>query len=71
MGPRISAACFFAPTLAYRNEPIGPTEELVSEESPPIYKGISISRYIPFFRSKDRDGTIALPHLKINGAREP
>ncbi|OMP04937.1 Oxoglutarate/iron-dependent dioxygenase [Corchorus olitorius] len=70
MGPRISAACFFAPTLAYRNEPITPAEELVSEESPPIYKGFSINRYIPFFRSKDRDGTIALPHFKINGDME-
>ncbi|OMO63685.1 Oxoglutarate/iron-dependent dioxygenase [Corchorus olitorius] len=66
VGPRISAACFFAPTPAYRDEPIGPAKELVSEKTPPIYRELSFLQYLPYFRSKGRDGTIALPHFKLS-----
>ncbi|CAI9118216.1 OLC1v1019751C1 [Oldenlandia corymbosa var. corymbosa] len=56
-GPRISVACFFigvaAPPVTY-----GPSKELISEESPAIYKEFTVQEYIGkfFARSIDQSG---------------
>ncbi|CAI9118215.1 OLC1v1019750C1 [Oldenlandia corymbosa var. corymbosa] len=53
-GPRISAACFFVgnpdPTYAY-----GPIKELISEESPALYKEFTVREYIRNFFARTID----------------
>ncbi|KAK8620575.1 hypothetical protein V6N13_067046 [Hibiscus sabdariffa] len=67
VGPRISAACCFAPTPALKDKPYGAAEELVSAENPPIYKPTSLHQYLSCYRLNGKDNRLVLPHFKISG----
>ncbi|KAL4339926.1 hypothetical protein GQ457_08G007950 [Hibiscus cannabinus] len=67
VGPRISAACCFAPTPALKDKPYGAAEELVSSENPPIYKPTSLHQYLSCYRLNGKDNRLVLPHFKISG----
>ncbi|KAI3926129.1 hypothetical protein MKW98_028265 [Papaver atlanticum] len=65
-GPRISVACFlnakFSNTKIY-----GPIKEILTEESPPIYKSITMKEYAENFFRKKRDGVSTLNYFKLSG----
>ncbi|XP_059632372.1 1-aminocyclopropane-1-carboxylate oxidase homolog 1-like [Cornus florida] len=63
VGPRISVACFLTAAAA-STKVYGPIEELISEESPPLYREFTVSEYISNFRSRALD-TPGLDHFKL------
>ncbi|KAK3407173.1 hypothetical protein EUGRSUZ_K03273 [Eucalyptus grandis] len=65
VGPRISVACFLAPSKTGKNRPLGPIKELLSENNPPIYKETSLSEYVACARSHGL-ATSTLPHFRIS-----
>ncbi|KAJ8899406.1 hypothetical protein K2173_018380 [Erythroxylum novogranatense] len=54
---RASVACFFQPSTVNRLKPYAAIKELLSDRNPPIYREISFSEFITYFRSKDLDET--------------
>lgn len=62
-GPRISVACFLkgviVPPKLY-----GPIKELISEESPPVFKDFVVSDYLEKFFSKAFDKS-SLDYLRL------
>lgn len=63
--PRISVATFFYPK-SYESKLYGPIEELLSEDTPPMYRETSTKGYITFLKSKGLDGKSNLRHFKIS-----
>ncbi|XP_059632378.1 1-aminocyclopropane-1-carboxylate oxidase homolog 1-like [Cornus florida] len=63
VGPRISVACFFT-GVAVPAKLYGPIEELISEESPPVYREFLVREYLSkfFSRALDKSG---LDHYKL------
>ncbi|XP_022719115.1 1-aminocyclopropane-1-carboxylate oxidase homolog 1-like isoform X1 [Durio zibethinus] len=64
-GPRISVACLFTTFYQPSNKLYGPIKELLSEESPPLYKETLIKNYLYSFRSLGRDNDSALAFLRL------
>uniref|UniRef100_A0A7N0UEY5 Fe2OG dioxygenase domain-containing protein n=1 Tax=Kalanchoe fedtschenkoi TaxID=63787 RepID=A0A7N0UEY5_KALFE len=65
-GPRVSAACFFNPSSKNKTrKAYEPIKQCLTDENPPIYKGVCYSDYLLYSRSKGLDGTSALPHFKL------
>ncbi|KAL3648792.1 hypothetical protein CASFOL_005195 [Castilleja foliolosa] len=64
IGPRISVACFFDGPV---NEAkiYGPIKELISEESPAIYKEVVLGNYISKFFNTGLDNYRALDYYKL------
>ncbi|XP_073285006.1 1-aminocyclopropane-1-carboxylate oxidase homolog 1-like [Primulina huaijiensis] len=64
IGPRISVACFFSGPL---NEAkiYGPIKELISQESPPLYRDVVLSDYVAKFLSAGLDNYRALDYYKF------
>ncbi|GMH02353.1 hypothetical protein Nepgr_004192 [Nepenthes gracilis] len=65
IGPRVSAACFFYPSVEKKCIPYGPVKEFLSKENPPIYRETAATEYLAYYRSKGLDGMSALPHFKL------
>ncbi|KAL0444814.1 UNVERIFIED_CONTAM: 1-aminocyclopropane-1-carboxylate oxidase7 [Sesamum latifolium] len=45
VGPRISVACFFTPSLGAAAKPFAPIKELLSDENPAIYREFMFREY--------------------------
>lgn len=65
VGPRISVACFFSPSVEASSKPFGPIKELLNEDNPPKYRETTFAEYEAFFVAKGLDGTSALAPYKI------
>lgn len=64
---RVSVACFLSPDDKLKL--YGPIKELVSENSPCLYKQTSYVEFVAhYFREKAFLGSRALPHFKTNRA---
>jgi len=63
IGPRISVACFFT-GVAVPPKLYGPIEELISEESPKVYKEFAVGEYMRKFFSRALDKS-CLDHYKL------
>ncbi|KAM7462968.1 hypothetical protein LguiA_031089 [Lonicera macranthoides] len=64
VGPRISVACFFAGIFA-PPKIYSPIKELISEESPIIYKEFTVSDYVTKFYSRPLDHKSGLDLFKL------
>ncbi|KAL6968214.1 hypothetical protein U1Q18_034015 [Sarracenia purpurea var. burkii] len=65
VGPRISTACFFYPSVANKSKRYGPIKEFLSNSNPPIYRETHHNEYQAYYRSKGLDGTAALLNFKL------
>ncbi|XP_057798077.1 1-aminocyclopropane-1-carboxylate oxidase homolog 1-like [Salvia miltiorrhiza] len=65
VGPRISVACFFTPSMSAAAKPFGPIKELLSDENPAIYREFMFRDYCQYYKIKGQDVSSALPHYKI------
>lgn len=65
IGPRISAACFFYPSVANNYKPYGPIKKLLEETGPPIYRETSHKQYMAYYKQKGLDGASSLPFFKL------
>ncbi|KAJ8752495.1 hypothetical protein K2173_004783 [Erythroxylum novogranatense] len=70
VGPRISVSCNFRTHFVKENSSssrlYGPIKDLVSKESPPLYRETTIEEYITHFCAKGLDGTSALHKFKLS-----
>ena len=66
-GPRISVASFFKPRyeIGSDSQVYGPIPELLSEESPPIYRHVKYSEFMENYVNRGLDGTSALAPFKL------
>ncbi|ESQ44689.1 hypothetical protein EUTSA_v10003233mg [Eutrema salsugineum] len=64
-GPRISVACFFSSSLSPNPTVYGPIKELLSDEDPAKYKGITIPEYTAGYLASGYDGKSHLSKFKV------
>lgn len=64
-GPRISVACFFSSSLFPNATVYGPIKELLSDESPAKYRGITIPEYTSGYLASGFDGKSHLSKYRI------
>ncbi|KAH6811512.1 hypothetical protein C2S51_025274 [Perilla frutescens var. frutescens] len=65
VGPRISVACFFTPSMAAAAKPFAPIKEILSDENPAVYREFMFREYCQYYKIKGQDVVSALPHYKI------
>ncbi|KAL4558688.1 hypothetical protein LXL04_036889 [Taraxacum kok-saghyz] len=65
IGPRISAACFFYPSVANSCKAYGPIKEVLEENNVPVYRETSHKEYMAYYKAKGLDGTSSLPFFKL------
>ncbi|KAI3804284.1 hypothetical protein L1987_25709 [Smallanthus sonchifolius] len=65
VGPRVSVASFFTTGPIETSKVYEPIPELLSEDNPAKYRGITLKEYVDYYRGKGLDGTSALLHFKI------
>lgn len=65
VGPRISVASFFVPSMRAAAKPFAPIKDLLSDETPAEYKEFMFGEYCEFYKTKFQDASSALPHYKI------
>ncbi|KAL6271469.1 hypothetical protein ACE6H2_028380 [Prunus campanulata] len=63
--PRISAVSFFLPSAKERIKPCGPIKELLSDNTPPVYRITSYEEFMNHYRVVGQIGGRALPHFKL------
>lgn len=64
-GPRISVACFFSSSLFPNDTVYEPIKELLSDESPAKYRGITIPEYTAGYLASGFDGKSHLSKYRI------
>lgn len=65
VGPRISVASFFTPSINAMGKPFAPVEELLSEESPAVYREFMFREYCEYYKNKPEALTTAKSYYKI------
>ncbi|KAL2238765.1 UNVERIFIED_CONTAM: 1-aminocyclopropane-1-carboxylate oxidase [Sesamum indicum] len=65
VGPRISVACFFNPSMKAAGKPFAPIKELLSDENPAVYREFMFWDYIQHYKTKGEKVETALLHYKI------
>jgi isopenicillin N synthase-like dioxygenase len=70
LGPRVSVACFFTPHLYPSTMIYGPIKELLSEDSPPVYRETSMQDFIAYYDEKGLDGNSALTHFELQRGKQ-
>ncbi|KAK6911341.1 Isopenicillin N synthase-like, Fe(2+) 2OG dioxygenase domain [Dillenia turbinata] len=63
-GPRISVACFFSTRLQPLERLYGPIKELLSNDTPPLYRETPLCDYIAYYHAKGL-GKSVLPDFKL------
>lgn len=64
-GPRLSVACFFTTHFEPSEKLFSPIEELLSDDSPPLYRGTTVKGYIDFFASAGLPAYSSLTRLRL------
>ncbi|XP_058209311.1 1-aminocyclopropane-1-carboxylate oxidase homolog 1-like [Rhododendron vialii] len=64
-GPRVSVACFFSPSSKAADKHFGPIKELLSEESPQIYREFLCNESFTYYTINGQDVESAFPHFKL------
>lgn len=64
-GPRVSAASFFRNASDPNPRVYEPIKELLSEASPPKYRGTTINDYWTYYSNRGLNGISALEHLRL------
>ncbi|KAL0435625.1 UNVERIFIED_CONTAM: 1-aminocyclopropane-1-carboxylate oxidase1 [Sesamum radiatum] len=65
VGPRISVACFFTPSLRAGAKPFAPIKELLSDENPAVYREFMFREYYQHYKTRIQGVESALLHFKI------
>ncbi|XP_057798066.1 1-aminocyclopropane-1-carboxylate oxidase homolog 1-like [Salvia miltiorrhiza] len=65
VGPRISVACFFGPSVRATSKAFGPIKELLSDESGPRYREVTLLQYLSSYKSKGERVASALHYYQI------
>ncbi|XP_042386452.1 1-aminocyclopropane-1-carboxylate oxidase homolog 1-like [Zingiber officinale] len=65
-GPRTSVSCFFITTQVWSSTQLyGPIKELLSIETPPLYREVTVRDYYTYNYNKGIDGRSALDSYKL------
>ncbi|KAF9605609.1 hypothetical protein IFM89_017952 [Coptis chinensis] len=64
-GPRVSVACFLGQRLDNSTKPCGPIKDLISDETPRIYRDFLMTEYVDHFYSQVLDGKFGLDYFKL------
>ncbi|KAL2238766.1 1-aminocyclopropane-1-carboxylate oxidase homolog 1-like [Sesamum indicum] len=65
VGPRISVACFFTPSMKAAAKPFAPIKELLSDENPAVYREFMFREYTQHYKTRFDKAETALLHYKI------
>ncbi|KAL0459423.1 UNVERIFIED_CONTAM: 1-aminocyclopropane-1-carboxylate oxidase7 [Sesamum latifolium] len=65
VGPRISVACFFTPSLKAAAKPFAPIKELLSDENSAVYREFMFREYCLYYKTRFEGVGSALHHYKI------
>ncbi|AES62049.1 1-aminocyclopropane-1-carboxylate oxidase homolog 1 [Medicago truncatula] len=66
IGPRISIASFFVNSLSKgTSKVVGPINELLSEENPPIYRDTTVNDFLAHYYEKSLDGSSSLQPFRV------
>jgi len=65
VGPRISVACFFFPSTANKFKPYGVIKELLSDDTPMIYRATHLAEFMGQYMSTG-SYVSTLSHFKVS-----
>lgn len=64
-GPRVSVACFFSTSFQDTPKVYAPIQELLSQDSPPRYRGVTVQEYVTYCANKGLDGVSPLLNFRL------